>query len=219
MSLVDEQIGAAEQEWLELFARGPADDRWSEPPPQEGDPAPDLRLADTTGEEHPLSGLWSQCPALLLFWRHYACGCGAERAARLRSELGDYREAGANVVVIGQAEPERSAVWAEQNGIDCPVLSDPDYRAYRAYGLREGKVSQILFDAPEEFWSHSREVGEQFAHDRREQGRTLVDNPWLLPGEFVIDREGVMGLAYRYQYCEDFPNPLVLTTAIRLASS
>jgi peroxiredoxin len=218
MSLVDEQIGAAEQEWLELFARGPADDRWSEPPPQEGDPAPDLRLADTTGEEHRLSGLWSQRPALLLFWRHYACGCGAERAARLRSELGDYREAGANVVVIGQAEPERSAAWAEQNGIDCPVLSDPDYRAYRAYGLREGRVSQILFDAPEEFWSHSREVGEQLAHDRREQGRTLVDNPWLLPGEFVVDREGVMRLAYRYQYCEDFPNPLVLTTAIRLAS-
>ena len=52
---------------------------------------------------------------------------------------------------------------------------------------------------------------------RREQGRTLVDHPWLLPGEFVIDREGAIRLAYRYQYCEDFPNPLVLTTAIRLA--
>jgi peroxiredoxin len=218
MSVLDEQVGAAEQEWLELFARGPADDRWSEPPPQEDDPAPDLRLADATGEERSLSELWSERPVLLLFWRHYACGCGAERAERLRNELGDYREAGADVAVIGQAEPERSASWAEQHGIDCPVLSDPDYRAYRAYGLREGKVSQILFDAPEEFWSHSREVGEQFAQDRREQGRTLVDNPWLLPGEFVVDREGVIRLAYRYQYCEDFPNPLVLTTAIRLAS-
>src|ERR671937_2490834 len=99
MAGVEEQVDAAEQEFLELFARGPADDRWSEPPPQEGDPAPDLRLADATGEERSLSELWSERPALLLFWRHFACSCGAERAARLRGELGDYREAGANVAV------------------------------------------------------------------------------------------------------------------------
>ena len=120
--------------------------------------------------------------------------------------------------LIGQGEPERSAAWAEEHGIECPVLCDPDFRAYRAFGLREGQLSQILFDAPEDFWTHSREIGEQFAENRRQQGRPPVDSPWLLPGEFVVDRGGVIRLAYRYQYCEDFPNPLVLTTAIRLAS-
>ena len=135
MSVLEQQVRAAEQEFLELFARGPADDRWSELPPQVGDPAPDVRLPDSTGEERSLSELWSERPALLLFWRHYGCGCGAERAARLRDELGDYREAGANVAVIGQAEPERSADWADQHGVECRVLCDPGYRAYRAYGL------------------------------------------------------------------------------------
>jgi hypothetical protein len=39
-----------------------------------------------------------------------------------------------------------------------------------------------------------------------------------LPGEFAVDREGVIRLAYRYQYCEDWPDPRVLTTALRLAT-
>jgi len=38
-----------------------------------------------------------------------------------------------------------------------------------------------------------------------------------LPGEFVVDNKGVVRLAYRYQYCEDWPNPLVLVAAIKEA--
>lgn len=218
VSVVEDQVRAAEEEFIELFVRGPADGRWEELPPQVGDPAPDLRLPDSTGAERALSELWSDGPALLVFWRHYGCGCGAERAERLRSELADYAAMGATVAVIGQGEPERSAAWAEKNGIDCPVLSDVDYRAYGAYGLKEAQISQVLFDAPEEFWNHPRELGEELAESRRKGGSPLVDNPWLLPGEFAVDREGVIRLAYRYQYCEDWPDPRVLTTALRLAT-
>lgn len=121
------------------------------------------------------------------------------------------------VAVIGQGEPERTAAYAERHGLDCPVLCDPGEEGYEAFGLVEGTVAQILFDAPEEFWEHTREVGQSFQAERREQGRPPVDNPWLLPGEFVIDREGNIRLAYRWQYCEDFPNPLVHLTAIRQA--
>ena len=219
MSRLEDQVRAAEEEFLKLFVRGPADDRWQEVPPQVNGPAPDLTLVDSTGAERSLGELWSDGPALVLFWRHYACSCGAERTARLRGEIARYRDAGARVAIVGQAEPERSAAWAHDQGIDCEVLCDPDYSAYNAYGLHEGQVAQILFDAPEDFWGHSREVGEELAKGRREAGRPLVDNPWLLPGEFVVDSGGVIRLAYRYQYCEDFPDPRVLTTAIRLASS
>ena len=57
----------------------------------------------------PLAELWAGQPALLLFWRHFACSCGATRAERLKAEWSDYIALGANVVLIGQAEPERSA--------------------------------------------------------------------------------------------------------------
>ena len=200
-----------------MWTRGPSRTTWAHLPPQPGDRAPDLQLTDSARERVSLSDFWRDRPALLVFWRHYGCGCGLDRAARFHDEYGDYTAAGAGVVLIGQAEPERSATYAEQQQIRCPVLCDPDYQAYEAYGLLEGLPAQILFDAPEEFLRHSREVGAEFQRQRREQGRTLVDNPWLLPGEFVVDTRGVIRLAYRYQYCEDFPNPLVLTTAIREA--
>ena len=51
------------------------------------------------------------------------------------------------------------------------MICDPDERAYDAFGLVEGRPSQLLFDAPEEFWAHSREIGVEFQRQWREQGR------------------------------------------------
>ena len=65
-------------------------------------------------------------------------------------------------------------------------------------------------------------MGRELQDSRRGSDRALVDNPWQLPGEFVIDTDGVIRLVYRYQYCyqycEDYPDPRVLTAAIRIAS-
>jgi len=85
------------------------------------------------------------------------------------------------------------------------------------YLLLESKPSQIVYDAPEEFLRRDYEAFVQLAKACREAGRLLVDSPWQLPGEFVVDQTGVIRLAYRYQYCEDFPNPLFLLAAIREA--
>ena len=46
-------------------------------------------------------------------------------------------------------------------------------------------------------------------------GVVIVDSPWQMPGEFVVDASGTIRVAYRYQYCEDFPDPRVLTAALR----
>lgn len=217
-SVLESQIQAAEQECLNSWKRGPTRLRWSKLPLQVGDPAPDFELPDSSGKLVNLRDFWSDHPALLLFWRHYGCGCGLERASRLQKEYADYTSAGANVVVIGQGEPERAAAYAEKYGLPpVPVLSDPEFRVYEAYGLLEGKPSQIVYDAPEEFLRRDHEAFVQLAKARREAGRPLVDSPWQLPGEFVVDQAGVIRLAYRYQYCEDFPNPLVLLASIREA--
>ncbi len=60
-------------------------------------------------------------------------------------------------------------------------------------------------------------LGADFQRDRREQGRPLVDDPWRAMGEYVIGMDGRVRLAYAYQYCEDFPDPRVLTAAAQLA--
>ena len=38
-------------------------------------------------------------------------------------------------------------------------------------------------------------------------------------GEFVVDRNGEIRIAYVYNYCEDYPDPAIFTTAGRIASA
>lgn len=211
--IIDAQIEEAEKRFLEKWTAGPRVQRWSTLPPQVGDPAPDLQLPDHTGAPTQLSSLWSRQPLLLIFWRHWGCGCGMDRAQRLRSEYDDYVSDNLDVVIVGQGEPERAAAFRAAQELQTLILCDGTEDAYRTYGLLDASVAQVLFDAPKEMWAHDRETGEEFVRSRRRQGRPLVDNPWLLPGEFVINTDGVLCHAHRYQHCEDFPDPLVLRTA------
>lgn len=215
---LDEQIKAAEQEWQEGWKLGPTRVRWSRTPPQVGDPAPDFSLMDMNNMPVRLSNLWQTKPLLLLFWRHFGCSCGVDRAGKLQKEYNDYKAAGGSVVVIGQGEPERSRAYAEKYGLPCPILCDPKFQAYEAFGLLEGTPAQILFDAPEALLSRDYSAGMKLAEERRALDRPMVDSPWQLPGEFVIDREGIIRLAYRYNFCEDWPDPRVLTAGLRDAA-
>ena len=211
-------IDNAEQKCLDFWKRGPKRTKWTSLPPQVGDIAPDIRLTNQVGNAVQLSEYWNKSSALILFWRHFGCGCGMDRAKRLKEEYEEYVEEGATVVIIGQGDHERAAEYALK--YDLPpidILVDPDEIAYKSYGLLEGKPSQIVFDAPEAFQRREYEAFEQLARDRREAGRPLVDNPWLLPGEFVVDQSGALLLTYRYNYCEDFPDRRVLIASIREA--
>jgi peroxiredoxin len=217
-SKLKSQIDAAEQKCLSSWKEGPTRLRWSKLPLQVGDLAPNFELSDSSGNLVNLKGFWSDRPALLLFWRHYGCGCGIDRASKLQDEYDNYVSSGANVVIIGQGEPERATAYAQKYNLPpVPILSDPKLQVYSAYGLLEGKPSQIVFDAPDEFLRRDYEAFIGLAKARREAGRPLVDSPWQLPGEFVIDQSGIIRLTYRYQYCEDWPNPLVLIAAIKEA--
>ena len=208
----------AEESWLQSWQLGPTRLRWNSVPLQVGDTAPDLELLDTQGRTVHLRDAWRDGPALLLFWRHYGCSCGRERARRLQAEHERYLGLGANVVVIGQAGPERTQVYAQKNELPCRVLCDPARIAYDVYGLLEGQPSQIVFDAPDEFLQRDFEAGRQLQRSRHGTDAAPVDSPWQLPGEFVIDPSGKIRLAYRYQHCEDWPDPLVLMAALKDAS-
>jgi peroxiredoxin len=213
----EETTTPAVASWLAQWGKGPTRTRWEKVPLQIGDPAPDFELLDSSGKPRRLREAWSGKPALLLFWRHYGCSCGRERAARLRTEYEQYVEVGANVLVIGYGEPERAAAYAERNKIKCPVLCDPTFQVYRAYDLLEGKPSQIVFDATDAHLQCDAKAWKELVESRDGTERAILDNPWQLPGEFVVDKNGIVRLAYRYQYCEDWPNPLVLVAAIKEA--
>jgi peroxiredoxin len=213
---LEKLVRRAEAEWIERFVAGPKQLRWDELPPQVGDPAPDLEIRDSTGTWRQLRELWADGPALLLFWRHFGCGCGLDRAELLAEEYDEYVEAGANVAIVGEGDPERGQVYREEYDIECPVLCDPDGGAHETYGLLDFTIAQTLYHLPE-LVDRDREAIEAVAERKREEGLPQVDNPWRQPGEFVIDEDGVLQLTYRYQYCRGFPDSRVLLTAIREA--
>jgi peroxiredoxin len=212
---------AAGRQWIEHWRTGPTRERWTELPPQRGDVAPDLDLVDArSGDRAALSRLWAEGPALLLFWRHFGCSCGRDRAERLRREYADYTGAGATVALIGQGEPERTLAYAAANELpeSMWLLCDPEERAYRAFGLLEGGPIEVLFDASDEYLRCEAAAGASLSEQRRALGRPVVDNPWLLPGEFVVAPDGRLVTTYRFQFCEHWIDLRANVAAIRFAS-
>lgn len=206
-------VDAAETDFIKNWRAGPQVTRWESVPVQVGDPAPPFVLPDQHHEPVALEDVVASGPSAVIFWRHFGCGCGGERATRLRDELEDLRSAGIRVVVVGQGVPVQAAAYAEAERLDVPILTDPDLSVYRAYGLLDATPAQILFDAPEWLWSYSEETAEAFVRSRRQTARRLVNNPWVLPGEFVVAPDGMIRHVHRYQHCEDYPDHRVLITA------
>ena len=216
-SIIEAQLEKAEREWLESWRRGPTRNRWTQLPLQVGDPAPNVVLHDLSGNEVQLSDSWRDGPAVLVFLRHFGCSCAVDRAARLREEHADYVALGATVLAIGQGEPERSTLFAQQQSLPLPLLCDPTRRAYEAYGLLEARPSQVAYGLPDAFLRCDYDVAAELQKARHGTPMVPVDSPWQLPGEFVVDNEGIVRLAYRSQFCADFADPEVLDAAIREA--
>lgn len=205
---------AAEQRWFKKWQEGPNRRRWEQIPLQVGDAAPVFQLLDSTGQTHSLSEFWKNRTAFLIFWRHFGCGCGVGRAERLNEEYAQLVEAGANVVVIGQGDPERAAWYKDKYKVPCPVLLDPDETVYRAYGLLEMSPWLLIGRAPP-----GPEYFQNIMSTHRTKGRPVADNPFLLPGEFVVNTQGKFVFTYRYQYCDNYPNLDTLLNSIKEAAA
>jgi peroxiredoxin len=204
---------SAEQRWMRGWLEGPT---LRADPLRRGDPAPEVEVVDEEGATVPLSTIWAKGPALVLLWRHLGCGCGLERAERLQAEHQSYLDSGLAVAIVAPAEPARVAAYKEKYRVPVPILSDPGYTAHKAFGLGHWSVEQALYDAPDEYCDLGEQTGIDFQAERRAMGRPLVDDPWMQSGEFVVAPDGTIRVAYLYNYCADYPDPRVFTTAARL---
>lgn len=210
---LEKRLRDAELKWLETWTRGPVDVALP-PQIQVGSAAPDLDLETLSGSWEPLSAHWEETPCVLVFLRHFGCPATLRRLERLDDEIPGMRDCGIRILLVCQADPIRARSFFEGYQLDAAVLCDSSLNAYSAYGLREGTVSEVLFDAPRSDRAHSRETGRRMMKESREEGRRLVDNHWLLPGEFVIAPDGTVCLAYRYQHIADFPDSRLIQATV-----
>lgn len=116
----------------------------------------------------------------------------------MRDHIGEIRELGAELVIIGNGAAHFAEAFREDFDLDCPILVDPELRAYRAAGLRRGRVEllspRVPRNAVRALRSGSRQTGVQ-------------GDPWQLGGVFVIRPGG--DLTYRYVSSEAGDHPPV----------
>jgi NAD(P)-dependent dehydrogenase (short-subunit alcohol dehydrogenase family) len=116
----------------------------------------------------------------------------------LRDQIGEIRARGAELAIVGNGAPSFAAAFREDFELDCPLLVDPELRAYRAAGLRRGRVEllspRLPLHALRAFRSGSRQTGVQ-------------GDPWQLGGVFVLRPGGE--LTYRYASREAGDHPPV----------
>ncbi|MHC4421860.1 MAG: SDR family NAD(P)-dependent oxidoreductase, partial [Planctomycetota bacterium] len=61
----------------------------------------------------------------------------------MRDRIDEIRARGAELVIVGNGAPHFAAAFREDYQLDCPLLVDPELRAYRAAGLRRGRVEAL----------------------------------------------------------------------------
>ncbi len=218
MSDLNALITEAESRWVAGFGVGPHRQAVGRTGVGPGDQAPTVDLVDSHGTAVSLSRYWQETPALLIFWRHFGCGCGAERAARLADEREAIAAEGATVVIVGMGDPIRTAHYQERFGISEPFLCDPERRAYGAFGVPETTMLGAMYDEPDVLLG-GPEAWRMVMDFKRDNDMHLVDNGWQLMSEFVIGTDGTIHSAYRYQYCDDFPDPRLALSAIKQAQA
>lgn len=160
-----------------------------------------------------LSELWADRPLLIVFLRHFACSCTWRRVERLAEDDQTLSAFGAAIVLVGQGEPERARAFAEERLISQPRLCDPEREVYRAYGVLEGTKAQIVYGAPG-LLGPDPAPGLEMADMMRAAGRWLVDSPWQLGAEFLVERGGVVRLVSRYRHCDDSPSAHVVAATL-----
>lgn len=106
----------------------------------------------------------------------------------MRDALGSIRSRGAELVIVGNGSRLFAEGFREDLALDCPVLTDPELRSYRAAGLRRGRVEllspQVLINGLRAWKAGARQEGVQ-------------GDPWQLGGVFVIRPDGTTSFCQR----------------------
>lgn len=162
--------------------------------------APDLTLLDTAGKPVQLSRLWVQQPLLLAFTRHFGCTQCKEMLDELVAGKELIANAGLGITVVMQGTPEATALFAQEFAPGLLCLSDPERKAYQAYGLERGNLFQTFLN-PKVWSAISKSRKKGYAVKSPPAGQDAMQ----MSGTFIISKEGQIELPYYYDHIADHP--------------
>jgi peroxiredoxin Q/BCP len=99
----------------------------------EGDTAPAFTLPDSEGNEVSLADYRGRSVLVYFYPRASTPGCTKE-ACDFRDNLAELDDAGVAVVGISPDKPEKLAKFAADEGLNFPLLSDPDKKVLTEWG-------------------------------------------------------------------------------------
>ncbi|AMU69849.1 thioredoxin-dependent thiol peroxidase [Mycobacteroides abscessus] len=98
-----------------------------------GDKAPAFTLLDADGKKVSLSSYKGRKVIIYFYPAAMTPGC-TKQACDFRDSLAELNEAGLDVIGISPDKPEKLAKFRERDGVNFPLLSDPDKTTLTAYG-------------------------------------------------------------------------------------
>ncbi len=126
--------------------------------------------------------------------------------AQLRRYEDELAERNVSTLVVTFGSSPLAQAWLDETGVSFPVLLDEDRAVYRAYGLeRSWRRSWNLRTA----WRYVQLM----RAGRRWRG--VQGDSTQLGGDFIVDAEGVVRLAYRSHDPTDRPSLSVLMAQLQ----
>jgi peroxiredoxin len=164
------------------------------------DPAPDLEIRTTENNLIRLSSLWTEKTLMLVFTRHFGCPQCKEMLSLIVAAKSEIERAGLTIAVVTQGKPTAALEYCKRYASGIVCLADPERNAYRAYGLAQGSLWQVIF-SPQVLlgtlraWRHGHTIG------LPPRGQDVMQ----MSGAFIIGTDGKIRLPYYYDTIADHP--------------
>ena len=147
-----------------------------------GDTAPDFMLNNAVGEPVKLSSLLEQGPVVMIWYRGEWCPYCNIYLEDIQAHVGEFKEAGAQVVAISPETPDNGWTLQDKLDIEFHVLSDFKSEVAEEYG--------ILYELPPK-------IAEAY-ESAFELSKKNDDDRFVLPlsASYVIDQDGTITYAF-----------------------
>lgn len=126
----------------------------------------------------------------------------------MRDALPEIRRRGADLVVIGSGRPWLAKAFQQEQGIDFPLLTDPDLIAYKAAGLQRSRAALLK---PKVVGAGIRAYKDGFRQT------AVAGDPWQNGGVFVIRPPGHVLFEQRSDSPGDHADPAAVLAALDAA--
>jgi len=165
------------------------------------DLAPDAELRTVEDLPFLLSSLWQGRVLILAFTRHFGCPQCKEMLDQLAQLKPELAEKGFSLAIVTQGKPEETKAFCGERIPEVVCLSDPERKAYRAYGLGRGRLSQTILSRHVMRSNRDLLKHKGWKPELPPQGQDAMQ----MAGLFIIGPDGRIRLPYYYEDIADHP--------------